>query len=479
MSCNSSAASNTCHGAASAGSLVQIVALGATDAYLTLDPTTTFFRFRYNKHTNFAMEAVEQSFNTQVAFGSEVQVTVNRVGDLMYFQYIVILLPGIKACTPSTSVCGIGTNQFPCCDPCDPCGDGSPPECVCPGTIVSSVPDEPADSLLDDLDTCTGLTKPWVHYANAIGQLLLKRVCLVIGGQVIYTLYSDFLFMWEELAGKPGKRLTEMIGKRFTRAQLVADSQKDRQLWVPLPWWFTKVSGNALALASLQFHSVQIHVLFESLQKCIQVSDCDVLVVKCGDCQPITANDLAARVETTYIFLDIEERDRFATAGFEQLIDQVQQYVVCLKSCQVRVRINFNHPIIELIWAVRRKCQELCNNYFNYSGKWGQDPVQCVSLRLNNNARFASKSGPWFRLVQPYQHHSLIPDSYVYSYSFALFPELPQPTGSANFSRIDNIELILDLQSALADEEVSVIIFGRNWNVFRYREGLGGLAFSN
>ncbi len=161
------------------------------------------------------------------------------------------------------------------------------------------------------------------------------------------------------------------------------------------------------------------------------------------------------------------------------MITQVQCYNICVKTSQVRLQLNFNHPTIELIWAVRRQCQDQANNHFNYSGKFGRDPVKAVSLRFNNLPRFSGKEGRYFRLVQPYQHHSLIPDAFIYVYSFAINPEDPQPSGSVNLSRIDNTELLLDLQDELCDENTCIIVFGRNWNIFRYREGLGGLAFSN
>ena len=182
---------SSCSGASSGAALTELIALGASDVYLTKDPTITFFRFRYSKHTNFAMEKIEQPFNTQVAFGSDVQVTLNRTGDLIYHQYVVIDLPGITACQPQAAVCGIGGTQFPCCDPCDPCGDGVAPEKHCPGTVSSSVQHDDDDDLLDDLDTCTGLVAPWAHWVNAIGQFLIKRASLELGGQVVDTLYND------------------------------------------------------------------------------------------------------------------------------------------------------------------------------------------------------------------------------------------------------------------------------------------------
>lgn len=469
---------SSCAGAASQGSLVSLIALGAADAYLTKDPAITFWRFRYNKYTNFSTEGVEQPFMTQVAFGSDAQLTLNRVGDLVYKMYVLIDLPGITVCTAQQGLCGLGGTAFPCCHPCDPADDGPLIEAGCPASVASSVVVDGEEGDIDPV-TCTGLEGDWAHYVNAIGQFLVKRACLIIGGQVVDTLYSDYLFMWEELTGPPGKRLEEMVGRRHTRAQLVADSRSDRRLYVPLPWWFTMTTGNALPLVTLQFHAVQISVCFEELVKCVQVSSCGVNVVKTRDCQALTRNDLSARLETLYVYLDAEERDKFAAGSFEQLVCQTQQFYMTAKSCNVRMQLNFNHPVIELIWAVRRRVNENCNNHFNYSGKWSKDPIKWVGLRLNNQPRFAVKEGRYFRLVQPYQWHTNIPTSYTYCYSFALHPEDAQPSGSTNFSRIDSVELIFDLQDALTDEEVTVMVFARNWNVFRYRDGLGGLAFSN
>jgi hypothetical protein len=475
----------SCIGASSGGSVNQLIALGAMNVYLTQDPTMTFWRTRYDKYTNFVMEPIEQVFNTQVAFGSESQVLLQKTGDLAYFQLLLIELPGITTCESTQAICGIGSTAFPCADPCNPCGDPPEPECVCP-VPISIEPEDTTDvldplGLVDELDTCTGLTRPWAHWTNAVGQFLPKRVCLVIGGQQIDVLYNDYLFMWEELAGQPGKRLTEMIGKRFTLAQLVADSKRARILYVPLPFWYTLCPGNALALISLQFHGVQLNFCFETLERSVSVSDCNVTVVKCGDCTPLVAGDLRARIETEYVYLDIEERDRFATSSFEQLITQTQALYYCASNvCQARLQLNFNHPIIELIWAVRRQCQDLANNHFNYSGVWGRDPITSVGLLLNNQPRFSTREGRYFRLVTPWEFHTDIPEAFVYCFPFALYPEnTEQPSGSCNFSRIDTVNLIFELQPELAAETVMFIVFGRNWNIFRYRQGLGGLAFAS
>ena len=104
------------------GALTQIIAQGALDAYLSQNATFTFWKVRYNKHTNFAMESIGQPFNTAVHFGAEAQITLNRNGDLIYYMYIVIDLPGITAQArlgdESSGGAVFGSH---CSAPCNPC----------------------------------------------------------------------------------------------------------------------------------------------------------------------------------------------------------------------------------------------------------------------------------------------------------------------------------------------------------------------
>eukprot|EP00965_Chrysotila_dentata_P141302 4670555-Pleurochrysis_carterae.AAC.1 len=105
----------------------------------------------------------------------------------------------------------------------------------------------------------------YAHWTNDIGQFIISSAKLLIGGSPIDTLYSDFLYMFEELNGRSGRRLSEMTGKRYSRTQLVCDSRQRRMLFVPLPFWFTQHTGQSLPLASLQYHGVQVHVQWQQL----------------------------------------------------------------------------------------------------------------------------------------------------------------------------------------------------------------------
>jgi len=459
----------------------------------------------------FAIESVKQMFNTSVAFGSEAMLTLNRHGDLVYYLYVQFELPGLMACEADKGNC-VGLNQFPTamelsCTPCVKADEAAWAEHMDGGDGMSSVDSgdraaqmkaakdqymrthyghgstleccDEADDCPDNL--CPELGNVWAHWVNDIGHWLIREVRIIIGGSTVDSVRNDYLFFWEELAGKAGRRLTEMVGKRYTRTQLVCDSRQKRVLFVPLPFWFTQHSGQALSLASLQFHGVQLMFEFEKLSRCVVVSNPGVVVKNVSSAAPLVNNDLCAHIETTYVFLENAERERFATNSFEVLITQHQSFYMQASNSQLRIQLNFNHPVLELIWAVRRGCHERANNWFNFSGVGGLDPVESVELFLNNQSRFSRKPGIYFRTVQPYQHHSNIPDSFIYVFSFALHPEDVAPSGSCNMSRIDHVELQLTLQPGLTNnkEHCTVIIFARSFNIIRYRDGLAGVAFAN
>jgi hypothetical protein len=468
------------------GILIQLAACGIMTALLTASPTLTFWRFRHLAYSNFAMLSIVQGFDGSVQFGETATAKIYKAGDLLYFLYVVLQIPGIRVCPPSAGNCGM-TNQFPyAIDPNNPCSQTD-------AAFFAGFDGGPQAWLFDNYGSCSQAYEdcalpgcgagecqqdPWVHWANAIGQLIVKTATLIIGTQTVDTLYNDYLFMWEELAGKPGKRLTEMIGKRTCREQLIADSSQLRTLYVPLPFYFTQTPGNALPLVAIMFSGAQLTVSFEQLRNCVVTSGPDVRVVKCNGGGELQPTDLRAAIDGTQIFLDVMERDRFASTNFEQLITQTFPLYTNICCSSTRIQLGFAHPVIELIWAVRRKCQEQANAWFNYGGILGREPLFSCEIDFNSTARQPMREASWYRLVQPYQFHTCIPEAFIYVYSFALYPEEAQPSGSANFSRLESVTLILALQDGLGNENVTVIIFSRSLNMLRFRDGVAGISFS-
>jgi len=394
---------------------MQLVAYGAQDVYLTGNPQITFFKVVYRRHTNFACESIEQTFNGSVGFGKKVTATISRNGDLISHCYVQAKLPALN------------------------------------------------DSSNDST------------YVNSIGHALLKEVELEIGGQRIDRHYADWLEIWSELTVPAEKRdgYKAMVGKFDATPSLKGNNT----LFIPLQFFFNRNPGLALPLIALQYHEVKINFTFESLTNLVNGSD------------KSAAGDLEATLFVDYIYLDTDERRRFAQVSHEMLIEQVQfTGKESLSGTSNRVRLNFNHPVKELVWVIKDPTVA-SDDPFNYSlldetdlsgeGLVGgnRDPLVSAKLQLNGHDRFSERSGAYFRLVQPYQHHTNVPRRSIYCYSFALKPEDHQPSGTCNFSRIDNATLSLTTASGTDGDDLHV--YAVNYNVLRIMSGMGGLAYSN
>jgi len=158
-----------------------------------------------------------------------------------------------------------------------------------------------------------------------------------------------------------------------------------------------------------------------------------------------------------YIHLDVEERRRFVSSTHEYLIEQIQYTApipIAPGATSGSLNLEFNHPVRELFWYIQRDDMARYHEYYNYSSVGAseagnrQDMLQDAVIQFDGFDRFQLRDAGYFRLVQPWQHHTVVPeDFYVYSYSFAIRPEDAQPSGSFNASRIDSIVLQVNLNA--------------------------------
>ena len=417
------------------GGLLQLVAYGAQDVYLTGNPQITFFKVVYRRHTNFALESIQQTFNGSVGYGQRVTATISRNGDLISRAYLVIKTKDQKL----------------------------------------------------------------VPY---FGLKVIKHAEVEIGGQRIDKHYADWMYIWNELSMPIAKKegYYNMVGGKG------GDELVDLSLYVPLEFWFCRNIGLALPLIGLQYHEVKINIQFEEPGLVVQKN-------------VIPASSLSAALWVDYIYLDTDERRKFAQSSHEYLIEQLQ--FTGRESASNKIKLNFNHPVKELIWVVHDTAfvaqdwfnyttgNELVRNaitskasvdsensrtetfdfpYSMYVSAMGPgqevNPVKQAKLILNGNDRFYARDGRYFNIVQPFQHHENVPNNAgINVYSFALKPEEHQPSGSLNMSRIDTA--VLDLQYAdgykaqNSASEKQVSIFAVNYNVLRILSGMGGIAYSN
>jgi len=407
----------------------------------------TFFKIVYKRHTNFSMESIRQTFNGQADFGRKVSCTIARNGDMISRMYLQVTLPALA--------------------------DG----------------------------------ERWTH---RVGLALIKSVELEIGGQKIDKQYGEWLNIWNELSLSLDKRQgwQRMVGHEI----LGVDSSENNSwssgngapqttLYIPLEFWFCRNAGLALPLISLQYHEVKVNFEFRSLSELDRYNS------------PITNSYriVDAALWCDYVYLDTDERRRFAQASHEYLIEQTQviEQSVSPNSGSTRVDLTFNHPVKELIWVVQLDGvvdgsgsvmyyqDNLKNLWFNYTDGFEdqyyrqnnitlysddfarQNNCTSAKLQLNGHDRFQEREGDFFNLVQPFQHHTCIPLSRgINVYSFALRPEEHQPSGTCNFSRIDNASLIVG-HNRLGNKTGKVRIYAVNYNVLRVMSGMAGLAHSN
>ena len=547
-----------------AGALMQLVAYGAQDVFLTGTPEITFWKVSYRRHTNFAMESIEQTFSGQADFGRRVTCTISRNGDLCYRTYLQVTLPEI--------------NQ----------------------SMANKV---------------GGVYARWLDFP---GEQLIAQVEVEIGGQRIDRQYGDWMHIWNQLT-MPADQLRgyfQMVGNTTQLTYITDPSFADisgpcaaaggptqvcaprkalpeTTLYVPLLFWFCRNPGLALPLIALQYHEVKINIDFRPIGEClwaVQTLECPSGDTGTGS-QSVSAayqqSLVAASLYIDYVFLDTDERRKMAQNPHEYLIEQLQfTGDESVGSSSNKIKLNFNHPCKELIWVVQPDanvdyCASLecgqtlyktlgaqpfnytdaidalpnavhafggpeqtsgsdafitsaglfqdpgamggndgvpdsqwgglgpnppSNNIFAANGVganigsaidgsyvsdagtfvlsetaldmhcWGENPVVTAKLQLNGQDRFSEREGTYFDVVQPFQHHTRTPDAGINVYSFALRPEEHQPSGSCNFSRIDNATpstCPFQRHCRWYWTLLKVRVYATNYNVLRVMSGMG------
>jgi Major capsid protein N-terminus/Large eukaryotic DNA virus major capsid protein len=437
--------------------LLQLVAYGAQDVYLTGNPQITFFKTVYRRHTNFAIEAIEQTFQGTADFGKKVTCTISRNGDLINRIYLQVQLPALS---------------------------------------VSSVYADNA------------VRPDAVAWTNSVGHALIRYVTIEVGGQKIDTHYGEWLEIWNSLTQVSEKEngYNHMVGTYNAPGSFPTNATSSRIYYIPLMFWFCRNPGLSLPLIALQYHEVKINLEFRNA---IEL----VIGVDAGGARDFAANTQSIRdnaglsivnaaLWVDYVYLDTEERRRFAQMSHEYLIDQLQTggpESIQIDQISQKNRLNYNHPVKELIWTLQWAANftygTAYNDWFNFSSSIPGTPelnnavdlMSSALILLNGHERFSARPQTYFRLVQPYQHHTRIPENFIYLYSFGLRPEEHQPSGTINMSRIDNAYLKYDMTNiSILPDDVSwsgqqgqIQIYATNYNVFRVMSGMGGLAYSN
>ena len=508
---------------------MQLVAYGAQDIYLTGNPQITFFKVVYRRHTNFSMEAIKQTFNGSAGFGNDVSATISRNGDLVYRMY---LEHDATFKNPDNS--GVNNNI----GLVERYGDSLIKECEI--EIGGQRIDKHTsvwNRVYSDLTQFnpSGHFQPWATTTVGNGTLYQLMTGNGLG------LNSDDTHAGNDFSAGTASGETGDTTNGFTyhlAGQKSADTGRGEvivnKIFLPLNFWFCRNPGLALPLIALQYHEVKVKMTFETQANLITVSDSahfeNALPGDSGDVNGTPSFDLWC----DYIYLDTDERRRFAQVSHEYLIEQLQFSENTISTASPSIDLNFNHPVKELIWCMRNETPggQIADGGRNQTltathGDATAGPVSLdtmggnFQLKLNGHDRFKERDSKYFTRTQVWQSHTgygSVPTTgfanyggvdgdsntrttggdAIAVYSFALKPEEHQPSGTCNFSRIDNAQLVgssltvdADVNSSTVTQvaissaansdtsSTKLIIFAVNYNVLRIMSGMGGLAYSN
>jgi len=403
---------------------MQLVAYGAQDVYLTADPQITFFKAVYRRHTNFAMESMEQTLTGTANFGNKVVCKVSRNGDLMSRVYV-------NATLPSTNAQSTGS------------------------------------------------------YVNRVGWKLLKQVELRIGGQMIDRHFSTWMQIWSELNNTHTQKqlLDKLVGQTEEDGDIqLADVQAGYRLQIPLLFSFCRHPGLALPLIALQYHEVEIQIDFETQANCMGVPFTGANVTT-GALTGVSLfvdyifldtaeRKMFAQDAHEYLIETVQSQDSALSGtnanSVRLTFNHPTKYIAwaARDSADTATRDSFT-GFTSVAAPQQAGLEGLTTVVSSLSnGK----------LQLNGQDRFSVRDSAYFNYVQPYQHFSGKPDLGVQVYSFALKPEEHQPSGTCNLSRIDNVNLIVTPTTSTVN---TLFVYALSYNVFRIASGMGGLAYSN
>lgn len=508
------------------GGLLQLAAYGAQDLYLTGNPQITFWKTVYRRHSNFAMENIyvylDTAPNLTTTTITQVQVKIPRNGDLLSNIYFTIDMPDIYS------------NEY--------------------------------------------LQFKWIPN---FAQRLVRKASVSINGMQVDQQYSQWLNIWSQLSLTDGKRISydNMTANipDYTQPKLYYGNYGEtniptinaRRVYVPLPFWFCLNPGLAIPLVALQRSDVYVDLELAPLNDLFTIRGYSVDMVLNGSTFDYIADQNEANqiqtymtaqgvndpnnwfwffvngsgtptgkwsqnyfISSKYIYLDDDERRKFAQSTHEYLITQVDAYSEAdINVTNYTLNFKFQHPSKEIILVTQRNDVFLFNQWFNYTGKINHNKVVTLQdlytqfvkdpnlnsienllhplvneveragrtadgihifddagsnlllgarLLFNGNERFENVDYVFLNYLQPYEAHTFCPDKGVYVYSFSLNPENFQPSGSANFSRINKAEYELRLRTfKRKNTGVDLTIYTYNFNVLRIMGGLGGLVFSN
>ena len=556
------------------GGLIQIVAYGAQDLFLTGIPEITYFKYIYKRYTNFAMEFIELQFNGDKNFGEEISCEIPKDGDLLRDTVIKIVLPSVKLekTTVDTSllstaqsdmsnadtiyinfnnfikyiyesikIANIGltnTNEtFTNIKESISSYLNSQKNYLLLKNKVSSaiknmfdiethnvtisgksINETDKKTLLNTLvnsylslseSISNNLMSDYVNKKNVydkailnnynfawiddLGWNIISQAEINIGGITIDRQYSSWLFLWNQLFESTFKK--KDMEKLHSKSSISYTYDKNNKpiftIYVPLKFFFNRDYGLSLPLISVRHQAIILKVKLEKLTNLIYTDYTDNNIIDL-----IKLNNITLLVN--YVFLDQDERIKFAQANHEYLIEQVNYYEYTKsKIDELNIELNVSHPVKYYAWTVQKKSDittyNLHNNYesnLTYDiidnkpvlTTYKDNPVKSAALELNGVERTPFYEGNYYNYITSYELNLNTPIDGINFYSFSLLPKDVQPSGTCNFSRLNRKNLKINLDSTFLNrltstDTILIKFIYVNYNILKFNKGQTSLVF--
>lgn len=397
-------------------------------------PEISFFKKVYKKISSFNINIIEQDLIGNIDFGNIINCELNKSGDLLKNLYLEVLLPDLEKPTNST----------------------------------------------------------WYGYTNNIGCNIIKTITFKINDQVIERLHGEWIDIYNELNNINVDHLTKQYNSEYSlrNTNNTIDIDK-RQLYIPIPFFFTKDTGSALPLISLTHSSISIDIEFRNLKDIIKINNYNLI----NNIKKKTSEKLSCKLFTELVYLDDTEKKLFTNRNLEYLIETVQynnEDFLNKTDLYKNIYVDFRYLIKELIWVITVDSSNLDttlqndhNNITTYTTKYSnyKDTFDTLQIKLDN-IEIVDEKAEYFRKIQSnFYHNKTLSKKHIYSYSFAINPLLYQPSGYINFSNIKESIFSFKFKDYKLKEKGSstngiIKIYGINYNILKIVSGIGSLLYT-
>lgn len=291
-------------------------------------------------------------------------------------------------------------------------------------------------------------------YVNNIGMAIFDWMEIEVAGQVIGKLYSEFAHLWNILTTKEDQRIgVNWMTRNFEN--FTTDSFTGGKIFVPLYFWFNQKMTQAFPIGAITHNKVIIRFKTKPFSD-LWVSDDDVAPIG-------TYSVDSAKLLVDYYMVSKHEVKNFRQLPHHYLIHQIQQVSKAIPTNSSSYTLDLSeltNPVTELIWVLQRADARTTKDWFNYTdvlSGTSDDPLTNARIYYDGDERTELLSGKYFRTIEPYQRHTIIPNDYIYTYLFSLIPEnIVQPSGVVNMGKLHSASLYLELKSGLPEMYVTV-----------------------